>query len=326
MKFLKYLGVMGIASFAYCANAQSVLSVDNFSVSAGDPVDVEILYSADAKEINAMNFDIILPAALTLDDITLTSRTKMSGTKKWDFNVDDSNPGYLRVIGSNIKPEVNLQPGTNGAILILSFVASANYSGDLSFTNVVASGPAGGDVVKFKIGTVGKKGYSTYSSNGSISTDLKITGATPYYGVVSGSTLQLQEAADDIVLAGEGVVLKGVEGASVYATNAVATDLTPTNELKGTVNGATVTPSSVHVLSTVSEVPGFYLYSGSFISLAKAYLEGVSPARVTFEEETGIQDVTAEDFAVESVYNLQGQKLNEVKKGFNIVNGKKVMY
>lgn len=317
---------MGIASFAYCANAQSVLSVDNFSVSAGDAVDVEILYSVDAKEINSMSFDIILPAALTLDDVALTSRTKLSGTKKWTNLPDDSNPGFLRFVAYTDKPEVNLQPGTSGAIFTLTFVATANYSGDLSFTNVSASGPAGDDVVKYKIGTVGKKGYSTYSSNGLMSADLKITGATPYYGTVSGSTLQLQEVADDIVLAGEGIVLKGVEGASVYATTSDATDKTPTNELKGTVNGATVTPSSVHVLSTVDNVPGFYPYSGSFISLAKAYLEGVSPARVTFEEETGIQDVTAEDFAVESVYNLQGQKLNEVKKGFNIVNGKKVMY
>jgi len=50
-------------------------------------------------------------------------------------------------------------------------------------------------------------------------------------------------------------------------------------------------------------------------------------AFIMFDEATGIKAVQGNDVTVkqEGIFNLNGQRLNQLKKGLNIVNGKKVM-
>lgn len=165
---------------------------------------------------------------------------------------------------------------------------------------------------------LGINGYSSFSS----ANPTKVTGATAYYVQVDGEVANLVAVEDNVVPANTGVILKGTEGAIVsFAPNA---DVTPgENALAASVSGATV--EGVHVLATVEGETGFYKYTGTTIGAGKAYLEGVSAARILFDTESAIESVATEN-NVKAIYNLQGQKLSEAKKGINIVNGKKVLY
>ena len=48
------------------------------------------------------------------------------------------------------------------------------------------------------------------------------------------------------------------------------------------------------------------------------------PISMTSEPETGITNVNAPNH-MESIYNLMGVRMNQLKRGLNIVNGQKVM-
>ena len=164
---------------------------------------------------------------------------------------------------------------------------------------------------------LGTNGYSSFSSANAT----KVTGATAYYVAVDGDVAKLTAVEGNVVPANTGVILKGTEGANVtFAPNADV--VAGANELSASVSGATV--SGVHVLATKSGETGFYKYTGTEIGAGKAYLEGVTLSRVLFDTETGIENVELNN--IEAIFNLQGQKLNETKKGINIVNGKKVMF
>jgi hypothetical protein len=72
---------------------------------------------------------------------------------------------------------------------------------------------------------------------------------------------------------------------------------------------------------------------GTFIKGTRAYLKAREDvggeARIAYfsigEEVTGIKVIDANNGAKENIYNLNGQKVDNVKKGLYIKNGKKVM-
>ena len=67
--------------------------------------------------------------------------------------------------------------------------------------------------------------------------------------------------------------------------------------------------------------------NGATIPAGKAYLNAPSNgARLTiiFDETTGISSVNADGMDA-SVYKLNGQRMQNAKKGLNIINGRKVV-
>lgn len=219
--------------------------------------------------------------------------------------------------GNFLTLKATLNPGVQCGTITIT--PNLDLCADLSMENLIPINTLTITVVSDNY-ALGKNGYSTFSSANAT----KVTGATAYYVKVDGDVAKFTAVENNVVPANTGVVLKGTEGDVVtFAPNAevAAGDC----DLTACVSGATVEKNTVHVLATKDGQTGFYLYNGASIGAGKAYLEGSTAARIVFDEETGINDINAEQ-NVEAIFNLQGQKMTEAKKGINIVNGKKVMF
>lgn len=328
MKHSKIFSTLVLSASMFAAHAESELSVsavDTFE-DGGTVYAMVTIALSNTASINALAFDLTTPAGFAFEAISCTTRTQATkfGTTSDTWSPEGMNhSGYVSV-AANGKGENQLAPGEGNAfILYLSMPSDAIPTiGSFMFNNASAALGGTREEVKFPIGKLGTNGYSSYSS----SQDVIIEGATANYGTISGSTLTLSPVAEgEPIFHGEGVILKGTEGTTVYATS-VATATRPTsNDVIATGNGVEVAANSVHVLSTEGGVTGFYLYTGTKIGAGKAYLTAPAGARIVIEEETGIDTLT-EETAPAAIFNLQGQKMQEAKKGIQIVNGKKVMF
>jgi hypothetical protein len=127
-------------------------------------------------------------------------------------------------------------------------------------------------------------------------------------------------------------------GAGNYSFSGLATALNPTyadNNLTG-VLVETAVPTGSYVLQTKEEAQAFYVVGeNATLNLAenRAYLtlpteESASSAlRISFGDNnttTGIEAVEALTSGKAEIYDLNGRKLNGLRKGINIVNGVKV--
>lgn len=334
MKLFNLFAIIFAASHFFEVFADNTIYVDRFSIPKGGELAVQIKINNEEDVLNSVNFDLILPSQLTAK-LTKKGSVVCGTTNRtcdpeetsdtWSFSCSFE-PGYIRVAGFYSDEWMYLNvDDVDKAFMTITLSAFEDFEGDLCFNNVGAGGPTKTVVpMTYKICTLGSTGYATYSSDHFVSTDVEISGATAYYGKKSGDVLALSSVPGNILPRGQGVILHGASGADVYAVNSVATEAAD-NDLSSTQIGVDVTPNTVHVLSKEDGVVGFYLYDGSHIGAWKAYLEGVSAARVLFDTESAIESVATEN-NMKAIYNLQGQKLNEAKKGFNIVNGKKVLY
>lgn len=324
-----------IALFASAASlsAQSVMSVQVSENADKTRVYADIKMDSDGG-INTMNLDLKYPASLTVNKSAFATGglcqeyDEDEGVYTPTWNLSSSNYAeysFIRLVAYG-QTGKRIEAGQSGKLIRVTFDKtdpSAEYTAsDFLFNNV--SGALGGVIEEMKapVCILGTNGYSSFST----SEDVIIEGATANYGTISGSTLTLNPVAEgEPIFHGEGVILKGTEGTTVYATS-VATATRPTsNDVIATGNGVEVAPNSVHVLSTEGGVTGFYLYTGTKIGAGKAYLTAPAGARIVIEEETGIDTLT-EESAPAAIFNLQGQKMQEAKKGIQIVNGKKVMF
>ena len=110
----------------------------------------------------------------------------------------------------------------------------------------------------------------------------------------------------------------------------------PNNGLIGTFTNTTAPQGSdIYVLSNNR----LYDTEGSTVTIGanKAYIDmaqvptGGGAARDIMlyfgdaDETTGIADMSSQKADVKAIYNLQGQRVNRLQKGLNIVNGKKVL-
>lgn len=291
----------------------------------------------NTDQIRTITFDLILPAGV----VPMDEPTPQYSTTKFPtaFNYDEVS-NTLNITVQNTQNTMTKKPNlfSEGETILYSLPVEfpASYQvGSVYFANGSATVAEADAQIKFAIGKVGKKGYSSFSGVDAY----KIEGATPYYGVISedAQTIVLKEFDDAVVLPFTGAVLKGTEGTTIYATNVIdlAPGLTVKSDFKATSRvandrfGFTVEPKTVHVLSTVDNVPGFYLYDGTYLLGNKAYIDkgqDLAPVRMVFDDEVnGISEVNDEESQT-VIFNLQGQKVNEVKKGIHIVNGKKVMF
>ena len=54
-------------------------------------------------------------------------------------------------------------------------------------------------------------------------------------------------------------------------------------------------------------------------------LEGITTETLTPVNPTGIDDITPEKPAYKGIYNTSGWRLQEIQKGINIIDGKKIL-
>lgn len=322
-----------LLSATYFVNAENKIYVGaTEKISDGDDnYHVVEICLDNTDEIANFGFDVVIPAGYTFTSGENTEKGRLqvkSGIKWTDtFTTTVVNQYADLATVVSYSTETVLESGS-GSIITLYFLVSGEYVEDFYFNNANCSKFGGSrNELKFCVGALGKNGYSSYCSD----QDVKINGAEAFYASVDedGETIVLKQATDGIVANRNGVILKGVEGTPIYATSLAEAPAAPgkdENVLSYTLVG-TKPESPVHVLSTNDGVTGFYTYS-DWIPAGKAYLEGYTSgnyAKIRFEDETGIEEISAEGLNG-VIFNLNGQKVNEVKKGIHIVNGKKVMF
>ena len=181
-----------------------------------------------------------------------------------------------------------------------------------------------------------RRGYATYCSTRAL--DFSDVSEVRAY-IASGfspSTGKLVLTRVDEVPAGEGLYLVGDPG--TYEIPFTTTDMMYSNLLKGVTTATTIYPTegsyTNFILTNGIHGVGFYTLSVSGeLAAGKAYLQlptasvsNVKAISLVFDDDdaTAIQDIEGY-IKAESIYNLQGQKVNQPKQGLYIINDKKIL-
>ncbi len=170
--------------------------------------------------------------------------------------------------------------------------------------------------------------------------DCQIANAEVYYITTqTASTAHIEQATNNYVPAGTGVVVKAKKGASISIRPiSGANDANLTNGTNSLVagDGSTTVAAGNYMLAynSTDEIAKFYAIgaSGFVVPANKAYLPtmggGVKALTLSFGDDVdGINSVQGSGLKVQDseIYNLAGQRMSRVQKGVNIVNGKKVL-
>lgn len=161
-------------------------------------------------------------------------------------------------------------------------------------------------------------------------------GTKAYTGIVDGSVLNMTAEADNIIPAGEGVLLKGNTANVILTLSDTGKVQTAGNALRGSDTNTTA-PANCYILSYGQNKLAFYKYAADdALAAHKAYLVcdnagGAKGFSIVFNEDipTGLGQIENGELRIENsqptdIYNLQGIRLNNLHKGINIVNGKKI--
>lgn len=160
-------------------------------------------------------------------------------------------------------------------------------------------------------------------------------GTKAYTGIVDGDVLNMTAEADNIIPAGEGVLLKGNTADVILTLSDTEKEQTPGNALTGSDDDTTASANS-YIFTYAQNGLGFYQYAvGKPLTAHKAYLVYEKPNdakgfRMVFEGMNdgidGIESLTTAQYEGENAYyNLSGQRLGRMQKGINIVGGKKII-
>ena len=183
---------------------------------------------------------------------------------------------------------------------------------------------------------VGTEGYTTFASAYSLDLSNLPDGLKAYKAKVNGANVTLTKI-DQKVPANTGILLKGTynyDGYSVNTVDKAEASAVADNDflVKEQLTGSS---DYIFALKKNSDLE-FVRYTGSIDALpaGKAYLSvpasnftGGARLSISFSDEsTGIKTIDNSQVANENCYNLQGQKVQNAKKGgLYIVNGKKVV-
>ena len=178
--------------------------------------------------------------------------------------------------------------------------------------------------------TITSAGYATLCSEYPL--DFTNSGLTAYIATVSGTTVSFSPVTS--IPANTGVLLKGTAGEKTINVATGTTEDVTDNKLVGVLVDTHVDKGAYVLMNGTSGV-GFYKTNnvdGFTVGAGTAYLpSNVAGARTfigfDFEDNT-TTGVESSQFTVHSsqlVYNLNGQRVDNPKKGLYIVNGKKVI-
>ena len=181
--------------------------------------------------------------------------------------------------------------------------------------------------------SISEAGYATYCSpyaldfSGFGEKELKA-----YEATINGNEVTFSEG-DKLFAAGEGMLLKGAaEGTYTIPVIATATK-NENNKLIGVLEETEITETGIFVLLNGGNGVGFYKTKSAFtVGAHTAYLPaqaGGNGARefiaIDDNTTTGVNSIDNGQLTIDNVYNLNGQRVNNAKKGLYIVNGKKVV-
>ena len=334
---------------------------DQYKLFSGDLVEGDYIVYYNGKAMNTtvdgdrLQYVEVTPAndVITTDNAAIVWHIAKSGDYWTIYNAEAE--AYAASTGAKNKAQM-LEDGTDDKVL---WTVTLNEDGTYEFVNKQNTA----NKVNANLRNNGEYGFACYatSTGGALSLYKKVDDdpvsvtlnkygyATLYYsdkafivpeGVTAttyNNNVEVSKTyeAEDVIPAGEAVVLKGTENAKVsFVETTTTVEPDANNALKGLdVAGTTVGDGKFYMLSAKNGKVGFYYGAAegaAFETTAhKAYL--VIPASKAKEayylndEVTGIQKIDNTLFSTDKIYNLNGQRVDKNYKGVVIVNGKKMI-
>jgi len=158
------------------ASAQATLSIENFDIKAGEEKEMVIDLTNPNDEITLVQFDLRLPAGLSLKQTGGDYKYDMCDRTTWrkhslDVNATEGIIRFLLASSSN-----TVIDGTEGAIIKMTLVADNNYQGgEIRLENILLVSPDEKEIKPADISTLGiadvmaekiEKGTKIYSLSG----------------------------------------------------------------------------------------------------------------------------------------------------------------
>ena len=154
------------------------------------------------------------------------------------------------------------------------------------------------------------------------------SGIDAYTGLVVDESLVLTKIKDGIIPKGNAVIIHGNTGDMVINVGVAPKSVLSDNELKG-VDMEVRTPEHCYALNIEEGKAGLYKYTERRVNGHEAYLvydqnESIAGFPFLLSDETTSIASYEENHCGSNVYNIQGQQLNALRHGLNIVNGRKL--
>ena len=171
--------------------------------------------------------------------------------------------------------------------------------------------------------------YATYCSHEALDFT-SVEGLIAYKATIANNEVGFQPVTK--VPAGEGVLLQLKENADAgtYNIPVIASAEAIENDFIGVLKETEITETGIFVLLNGGNGVGFYKTKSAFtVGAHTAYLPAIAGARdfigIDDNTTTGVNSIDNGQWTIDNVYNLNGQRVNNAKKGLYIVNGKKVV-
>ena len=245
---------------------------------------------------------------------------------------DDMNADWPGV--KMMKPENDFVYGFNAETLPTKIIFNNGVSGagnqtdNLKFYDgLTYSFGAKGSTVPV---TISSAGYATYASAATL--NFAGSGITAYRAEETDGAVTFSEQS--WVPAGTGLLLKAEPGTyNIPTATSDNEDYAVSSALIGVVKTTTIEDAGIFVLMNGASGVGFYKTTSAFtVGANTAYFAALpTTARFFSIDEVGTTSISeqltvnSEKFATAPVYNLQGQRVAQPRKGLYIVNGKKVI-
>lgn len=221
------------------------------------------------KGSNGRKITFTLPDGLKANRITLYSYTNGSGDNESYWCIDsETKTSAISLSKQNectaSKPDVRVYTLSDKNSF---YIKNGGYQ--QCFYIVV-------DYTETETITLGANGYSTFAGE----KNFTVTGATAYTAEASASKVTLTEcAANAVIAAGKGIVLKGTEGAEVTITYSTDEVTVTSTGLEGVISSTTTISENPYVLASNGTKTAF-VKAGTYGTVSalmnKAYLNGAA--------------------------------------------------
>ena len=327
------------------ANAGASLSIEPFSINAGEEKEMLIDLNNANDEVTLVQFDMKLPAGLSIKKVGSEYDFDIAGRTTWRKHTLDANETEGAVRFLMYSSNSTAIEGTSGAIISVKLVADASYrGGKIILANTLLVSPNEKETkpadYEYDLG-----GGSVTPDDGSAK--LSIERFTINAGEEKEMLIDLNNANDEVTLVQfdmklpAGLSIKKVGGEYDFDIAGRTTWRKHTldaNETEGAVrflmyssNSTAIDGTSGAIISVKLVADSNFRQAGSKIVLSNILLvspneKDTKPVDYTYSlDGTGIKMVTADDGQQTPIFSLSGQRLEKPRKGINIIGGKKVV-
>ena len=331
-----------MAKGAVQAVATTGLTIEPLDIKAGETKEMVIDLTNPNDEITLVQFDLRLPAGLSVKQTGGEYDIDIAGRTTWRKHSLDANAtnGIIRfLLASSSNATLT---GTEGAVIKITITADNSFTGgDIQLENILMVTPAEKEI---------KQDVYTYHVGQSQPSPASTGLAIEPFSISAGSEMEMvidmTNPDDEITLvqfdlrlpAGLSVKQTGGEydidiaGRTTWRKHSL--DANATNGivrfLLASSSNATLTGTEGAVIKMTLKADN--TFAGGAVKLENILL--VTPAEKEIKQPnvnytigaTGIKGVVADDIKKDAtIYNLSGQRLDKPRKGINIIGGKKVM-